>query len=80
MSPGREVKQPATSSNPVDAAMARAVALVDAGGAAQLVEAALRSQPAGNAGWLVPIEPLLGVEQTRAAWAVVLRVLRMRAV
>ena len=62
--------------------MARAVALVaagDADGAAQVVEAALSSAPAGNAGWLVPIEPLLKVQSSRAAWAPVLGVLRVRA-
>jgi hypothetical protein len=65
-----------------DAAEARAVALAAAGdatGAARVIAAALRSAPPGNAGWLVPIEPLLGVSQARAAWAPVLAALRTRA-
>jgi DNA-binding winged helix-turn-helix (wHTH) protein/Tfp pilus assembly protein PilF len=73
---------PPTPSNAVDAAMAGAVALVateDVTGAARLVEAALRSAPEGNAGWLVPIEPLLEVYEKREAWVSVLAVLRVRA-
>ena len=73
---------PLTSALSVDAAMTRAVTLVAAGdtaGAAQLVGALLASAPPGNAGWQVPIEPLLNVQQARAVWASVLGVLRMRA-
>ena len=82
LAPGGEVKAATTPSNPADAAMARAVALVaagDAAGAAQLVEAALRSAPAGNSGWLVPIEPMLNIQRDRAAWVSALRLLRVRA-
>jgi tetratricopeptide (TPR) repeat protein len=66
----------------VDAAVARAALLVSCGdvaGAARLVEAALASAPRGNAGWLIPIEPLLQVHNARAAWASVLGALAMRA-
>jgi hypothetical protein len=67
---------------PVDAALAQAAVLVadgDAPGAARLVAAALASAPAGNAGWLVPVEPLLGVQRARLAWSEVLAVVRTRA-
>ena len=69
----------------VDLAMAQAIGLVGGGdpvAAANLVAAALESAPPGNAGWLVPIEPLLGVhhgDHARLAWKPVLNVLRSRA-
>jgi hypothetical protein len=48
-------------------------------GAARLVSEALASVPAGNAGWLLPIEPLLLVARNRSAWRQVLAILRNRA-
>ncbi|MEO8071467.1 MAG: winged helix-turn-helix domain-containing protein [Acidobacteriota bacterium] len=65
-----------------DVAMARAALLVAAGdapGAAHLVNLALASAPAGNAGWLVSIEPLLGVQRARDAWRDVLARVRIGA-
>jgi hypothetical protein len=50
--------------------LARALSFVgngDATGAARLVDAALVEAPPGNAGWLVPIEPLLHVGRDRGA-------------
>jgi hypothetical protein len=66
----------------VDAAAARAISMTDAGdaaGTARLVAAALAAAPAGNAGWLLPIEPLLGVQRHRAAWTPALAILCTRA-
>jgi len=65
--------------------IARAAATVlmrgDAGLASAVtsVEQALAEAPAGNAGWLIPIEPLLGVHLHADAWAPVLARLRTRA-
>jgi DNA-binding winged helix-turn-helix (wHTH) protein len=66
----------------VDAAVGRAVGLVLAGKpieAATVVEQALTAAPAGNAGWLLPVEPLLHVSAQSAIWAPVLARLRTRA-
>jgi hypothetical protein len=66
----------------VEAAIARATALVAAGdncAAGRLVEDALASAPPGNAGWTVPIEPLLDVAAHREVWTPVLARLRSRA-
>ncbi len=66
----------------IDVALARAVSVVangDVNGAARLVDAALIEAPPGNAGWLIPIEPLLHVGRDRGAWAAVLARLRTRA-
>jgi DNA-binding winged helix-turn-helix (wHTH) protein len=66
----------------IEVALARAVRLVAEGespSAAGLVAAALAAAPAGNAGWLVPVEPMLGVQRERAAWTTVLTALRVRA-
>jgi tetratricopeptide (TPR) repeat protein len=66
----------------VDAALARAVALAATGAVADAVPRiarALSSAPPGNAGWLLPVEPLLRVAANRAAWAPVLGMLRTRA-
>ena len=65
---------------PVDAAIARAVALTAAGDRAQagsVVDAALASAPAGNGGWILPVEPLL--EAGGPEWAPVFARLRSRA-
>jgi DNA-binding winged helix-turn-helix (wHTH) protein/Tfp pilus assembly protein PilF len=66
----------------VDAAMFRAVPLVATGAhseAACLLDEALTGAPAGNAGWLLPIEPLLNVAARPDNWARVLAHLRNRA-
>lgn len=47
--------------------------------AAQVMDAALSAAPAGNAGWLVPVEPLLNVCANPEAWTSVLARLRTRA-
>jgi DNA-binding winged helix-turn-helix (wHTH) protein len=73
------------SANAIDGAMARAGYLIASRGAAgqpdaaRLVDSALTATPAGNAGWLLPIEPLLGVQGDRDAWAPTLARLRIRA-
>jgi tetratricopeptide (TPR) repeat protein len=62
--------------------MARAALLVDAGdvaGAVALLENALLAAPPGNAGWLIPIDPMLRVWEHPEAWAPVLAILRERA-
>ena len=67
---------------PADAAMIDAAQLVFAGAhddAARVVDGALASAPPGNAGWLIPVEPLLNVSAAAAAWAPVLARLRARA-
>jgi DNA-binding winged helix-turn-helix (wHTH) protein/cytochrome c-type biogenesis protein CcmH/NrfG len=72
----------APNANGIDVALSRAVSLAangDATGAARLVDAALAAAPPGNAGWLIPIEPLLHVGRDRGAWAPVLARLRTRA-
>lgn len=66
----------------LDVALAQAILLTatnDAPSAADVVATALAAAPEGNAGWLVPIEPMLRVDQHRAAWAPVLATLRTRA-
>jgi hypothetical protein len=55
------------------------VAQDDAPGAVAIVAAALDAAPPGNAGWLIPIEPLLGVPRAHDAWRSVLSRLRRRA-
>lgn len=62
--------------------MARAALCVDAGGVAEAVAilvAALRVAPPGNAGWWIPLDPLLRVWETPDEWAPVLQLLTMRA-
>jgi DNA-binding winged helix-turn-helix (wHTH) protein len=64
----------------VDASIARAVALTLAGQraqAAQAVDAALAAASPGNAGWIVPIEPLL--QAGGSEWEPVLARIRSRA-
>jgi len=64
------------------AAMAAAVRFALAGAhddAAGLLDGALAKAPAGNAGWTIPIEPMLNVRSTAAAWTPVLARLRARA-
>jgi DNA-binding winged helix-turn-helix (wHTH) protein len=60
----RTTEEPGPRANPVDVAMVRAVALTCAGqraGAAAAVDTALAAAPPGNAGWILPVEPLLQV-------------------
>jgi DNA-binding winged helix-turn-helix (wHTH) protein/cytochrome c-type biogenesis protein CcmH/NrfG len=67
---------------PVDLAFARAARLVSAGdtsAAAAIAGVALAAAPPGNAGWLLPIEPLIGVRHAREAWTPVLAALHLRA-
>jgi hypothetical protein len=67
----------------VDASIVTAawsVARNDTAGATRSVAGALASAPAGNAGWILPIEPLLRVHAARDAWAPVIDTLRMRAI
>jgi tetratricopeptide (TPR) repeat protein len=65
-----------------DAATGQAAILVLAGdlqGAMRLVDQALAAAPPGNAGWLLPVEPLLNVAAAREIWSPVLARLRTRA-
>src|SRR5262245_2980858 len=69
----------------VEAVIARAAVIVQVAGDAGLssavasIEQALAAAPAGPAGWLIPIEPLLGVQSRADAWAPVLARLRTRS-
>jgi hypothetical protein len=68
--------------SPVDAAMCQAAQLVASGAhaeAARIVDEALAAAPAGNAGWQLPIEPLLNVAARPDTWARALTHLRNRA-
>ena len=61
---------------------AQAAQLVASGAhaeAARIVDEALAAAPAGNAGWLLPIEPLLNVAARPDTWARALAHLRNRA-
>jgi DNA-binding winged helix-turn-helix (wHTH) protein len=65
-----------------EAAVGQAAVLVMAGDpedAMRLVEQALTVAPPGNAGWLLPVEPLLNVAATPGTWAPALTRLRTRA-
>ena len=67
---------------PVDHAVARAARMVHMGNIADAVttvSAALTAAPPGNGGWLLPVEPLLGVRHGLDAWAPALAVLHLRA-
>jgi tetratricopeptide (TPR) repeat protein len=66
----------------VDGAIGQAAALVLGGRhaeAATAVDDALAAAPAGNAAWLLPVEPLLHVSAHPGVWAPVLARLRTRA-
>jgi DNA-binding winged helix-turn-helix (wHTH) protein len=79
LSPGSEDTGPRT--NPVDAAMAKAVALTSGGHralAAAVVDAALAAAPPGSGGWILPVEPLLRAGGPE--WDPALARLRSRAV
>jgi tetratricopeptide (TPR) repeat protein len=65
-----------------DAAFLQAIQHAMAGDhdrAARIVEDALESAPAGNAGWTLPVEPLLGASQHPEVWARALALVRRRA-
>jgi tetratricopeptide (TPR) repeat protein len=65
-----------------NAAIARAIGLALTGrqsDAASLVERTLAAAPAGNVGWLLPVEPLLRVRDHPGVWATALSRLRSRA-
>ncbi len=73
---------PAANADPINLLMARAGALVLSGAhdeAAHLVTTALSTAPPGNAGWLLPVEPLLHVSAQPGVWATALAHLRHRA-
>jgi hypothetical protein len=66
----------------VDASIGKAVGLALAGRhgeAAALVAERLASAPPGNAGWLLPVEPLLHVSTHSDLWSPALARLRARA-
>jgi hypothetical protein len=66
----------------VDGAIGRAIALALAdqhSDAAVLVDQALAAAPPGNAGWLLPVEPMLQVSSHPDIWASALSRLRTRA-
>jgi DNA-binding winged helix-turn-helix (wHTH) protein/Flp pilus assembly protein TadD len=66
-----------------DQAMCRAAYLAALGQhaqAAQLMDAALATAPPGNAGWLLPVEPLIHASARPEIWAGPLNSLRNRAV
>ena len=71
-----------THASPVDVAIGQAVVLAlrgDHRNAAAIVDRALTDAPAGNAGWILPVEPLLHISADPPAWAPALAHLRTRA-
>lgn len=65
-----------------DAAVVHAAMLMASGdleAAVRVIDRALAEAPPGNAGWLLPVEPLLNVAAASDAWAPVLARLRTRA-
>src|SRR6185503_4260793 len=74
------VSDPGPRTTPVDAAIARAVALTCDGKraeAAAAVDAVLAAAPPGNGGWILPVEPLL--EAGGPEWEPALARVRSRA-
>lgn len=77
--------EPAPATSPVDAALARAIACAARGDSrgcdreATALERALVEAPAGNAGWLLPLEPMLNISRRPEPWMNVLARLRSRA-
>jgi hypothetical protein len=62
--------------------MARTAVIAASGdqtAAVELVSAALSAAPDGNAGWLLPVDPLLNVQRHDAHWRPVLATVRGRA-
>ena len=82
---GPELARPtdASRSSPTfDTALVRAAILATAGAhgeAARVMDDALTAAPPGNAGWLLPIEPMLNVGAHADKWAPALARLRNRA-
>ncbi len=75
-------QRPARNISAVDLALAQAIGLAANGAhneAAACVEQALATSSPGSQGWLIPVEPMLRVAQSPAAWATVLARLRSRA-
>jgi tetratricopeptide (TPR) repeat protein len=80
---------PATGPSGVDQAIAQAIYLTsglasdddraESHVAASVVERALAAASAGNAGWLLPVEPMLAIASCPAPWLGVLARLRSRA-
>lgn len=76
---------PALTSTSVDAAIAQAISLRVNGdqrwfhSARPAVERALVEAPAGNAGWLLPVEPMLRLASHEDPWLGVLGKLRAPA-
>ena len=80
--PGGETAPVRVSAPSFDAAIVHVAQLVlagDATSAARLLDHALAAAPSGNAGWLLPVEPLLNVSAATEIWAPVLARLRSRA-
>jgi DNA-binding winged helix-turn-helix (wHTH) protein len=80
--PGGETAPARVSAPSFDAAIVHVAQLVlagDAASAARLLDHALAAAPSGNAGWLLPVEPLLNVSAATEIWAPVLARLRSRA-
>ncbi|HEY6616755.1 MAG TPA: winged helix-turn-helix domain-containing protein [Vicinamibacterales bacterium] len=73
---------PPAHATSVDGALGHAIALACAGkhsDAARIVDQALAAAPPGNAGWLIPVEPMLQVSSHPDIWASALARLRIRA-
>ena len=73
---------PSDAPESVDAALARAALHVSTGDVPAAVhgtQAALSAAAPGNAGWLVPVDPLLSIGRHLTDWAPVLAALRRRA-
>lgn len=73
---------PGVPSPVVEAAIGQAIVLSGAGdhaSAARRVGHALDAAPPGNAGWIVPVEPMINVTAAPDVWAPVLGRLRTRA-
>ncbi|HVQ13601.1 MAG TPA: hypothetical protein VMS40_08420, partial [Vicinamibacterales bacterium] len=73
---------PAARPGSVDGAIGHAIAFASAGrhsDAAIIVDQALAAAQPGNAGWLLPVEPMLQVSSHPDIWASALARLRTRA-
>ena len=73
---------PAVPGPGFEIAIGQAIVLVGAGdpvSAARRVDQALSTTPPGNAGWLIPVEPMLNVVSAPDTWAPVLTRLRTRS-
>lgn len=80
--PATRTEQVGSAVISVDAAICGAAQMVLAGkpvDAARLIDDTLAAAPSGNAGWLLPIEPLLQVSAAPDIWAPALARLRTRS-